>query len=272
MNLTNATGWDYSVLALAKSSVRIGTLNLRSPSGLTRSTLFLRPKSMVGCYRHLRVAALRSGSSNLYQPAASRLEPFSGRTATAITETIMDELIPFDFNSHPVRAFQKNSIIWFIAKDICDALDYKHVPSAMRYLDDDEKGVSNKHTPGGKQSVTIINESGLYHLILKSRKPEAKYFRKWVTSEVLPAIRKTGKYESAQPAIADSLMEQRYVTYVNKGKIIGMRHLSDKVFICDTSEPSQIVDLIKWYADEQSLPRVMEEGAKKLRIILEGKQ
>ena len=82
----------------------------------------------------------------------------------------------------------------------------------MTRLDDDEKGVISNDTPGGMQEVTIINESGLYSLVLGSRKPEAKKFRKWVTSEVLPAIRKTGRYEApiavaaapAAPALPDT--------------------------------------------------------------------
>ena len=69
-------------------------------------------------------------------------------------------------------------------------------------MDDDEKGVISNDTPGGTQQVSVVNESGLYSLVLRSRKPEAKKFTKWVTSEVLPAIRKTGKYERPHnPAI-----------------------------------------------------------------------
>lgn len=82
------------------------------------------------------------------------------------------------------------------------ALDRK----AMERLDDDEKGVSSIHTPGGLQQVSTVNESGLYSLILGSRKPEAKPFKRWVTGgEVLPTIRKTGRYEtaSAGPALPD---------------------------------------------------------------------
>lgn len=70
--------------------------------------------------------------------------------------------------------------------------------SVAERLDSDEKGVSSIHTPGGLQSVSVINESGLYSLILGSRKPEAKKFKKWVTSEVLPAIRKTGAYRQPE--------------------------------------------------------------------------
>ncbi|MCX4026429.1 BRO family protein [Spartinivicinus marinus] len=93
-----------------------------------------------------------------------------------------------------VRVVNKGGEPWFIAKDVADALGYS-LPSAMtRYLDEDEKGMSIKHTLGGPQELQAINESGLYSAILRSRRPEAKMFKKWITSEVLPTIRKTGSY------------------------------------------------------------------------------
>lgn len=85
---------------------------------------------------------------------------------------------------------------WFVASDVCAVLDYRDAFNAVRILDADEKGTHNMSTPGGEQRVTIISESGLYALVLRSRKPEARQFRKWVTAEVLPAIRKTGRYET----------------------------------------------------------------------------
>ena len=84
---------------------------------------------------------------------------------------------------------------WFICADVAQVLGYRDASNAGRVLDDDEKGAHNVSTPGGEQKLTIINESGLYALVLRSRKPEARKFAKWVTSEVLPAIRKTGSYE-----------------------------------------------------------------------------
>lgn len=81
---------------------------------------------------------------------------------------------------------------WFVAVDVCRALEIDR--TASRRLDDDEKGVCSMHTPGGLQDVTIINEPGLYTLVLGSRKPEAKAFKRWITHEVLPSIRKTGAY------------------------------------------------------------------------------
>ncbi len=98
-----------------------------------------------------------------------------------------------------IRAETKaDGSVWFVAKDVCDALGYENSRKAVAKLDDDEKGVTKSYTPGGKQEMTIINESGLYHLILRSNKPEAKKFRKWVTGEVLPALRKYGSYSISQ--------------------------------------------------------------------------
>ena len=85
---------------------------------------------------------------------------------------------------------------WFVATDVAEALEYRNAPDMTRNLDDDEKGTQIVRTLGGDQEMTVINESGLYSAILRSRKPEAKAFKKWVTSEVLPSIRKTGSYSA----------------------------------------------------------------------------
>lgn len=86
---------------------------------------------------------------------------------------------------------------WFVGKDIAEALGYSNSRKALiDHVDNEDKGVTNRYTPGGKQNLIIINESGLYSLILSSKLPNAKKFKRWVTSEVLPAIRKTGHYEA----------------------------------------------------------------------------
>lgn len=87
---------------------------------------------------------------------------------------------------------------WFAVNDICTALELVNPRKAFADLDDDEKGVTTSYTPGGTQKLNIVNEAGLYCLIFKSRKPEAKKFKRWVTHEVLPAIRKTGSYGTPQ--------------------------------------------------------------------------
>lgn len=84
--------------------------------------------------------------------------------------------------------------IWFVAKDVCKILGIRKYRDAISRLDDDERVSILVDTLGGKQQMTAVNESGLYSLVFMSRKPEAKKFRKWVTSEVLPSIRKYGYY------------------------------------------------------------------------------
>lgn len=109
-----------------------------------------------------------------------------------------DSLSPsvFAFHDHSVRIILRDGEPWFVATDVASALGYSSPKDAAEHLDADEKGSAITRTPGGEQKVTVINESGLYALVLRSRKPEARKFAKWVTSEVLPTIRKTGRYES----------------------------------------------------------------------------
>lgn len=102
----------------------------------------------------------------------------------------------FNYNNSEVRTVLKNGDPWFVLKDVCKALGIKNSRMVSNALDADEKDVSLADTLGGRQNATIINESGLYTVILRSDKPEAKPFRKWVTSEVLPSIRKHGAYLS----------------------------------------------------------------------------
>lgn len=93
-----------------------------------------------------------------------------------------------------VRVIMKNGDPWFVAKDICKALDLTDVSKTVSLLDDDERGTNSIRTPSGDQQMLIISEPGMYSLVLRSRKPEAKAFKRWITHEVIPAIRKTGTY------------------------------------------------------------------------------
>lgn len=93
-----------------------------------------------------------------------------------------------------IRAVQRDGEPWFVAVDICKALGISNNRDAISRLDADEKGVASTDTLGGQQQVTIINEPGLYSLVLGSRKPEAKLFKRWITHEVIPTIRKHGAY------------------------------------------------------------------------------
>ena len=99
----------------------------------------------------------------------------------------------------------------FVAKDICAALEIKNSRDALARLDDDEKGVVLTDTPGGEQQVQAVNESGLYVLVLGSRKPQAKAFKRWVTHEVLPAIRRDGGYMAARDETPEETMARALV-------------------------------------------------------------
>lgn len=112
-------------------------------------------------------------------------------------------LTPFAYNDHPVRVVQLDGEPWFVATDVCVVLGYAHTASALRTLRDSEKGVRRMHTLGGEQDITILSEAGLYRLIMRSNRDEAGVFQDWVTQEVLPAIRKTGRYAVAEPTRAD---------------------------------------------------------------------
>lgn len=105
-------------------------------------------------------------------------------------------VIPFKFDERPVRTLLIGDEPWFVAADVCEALELsgRH-RNFLRMLDEDEKGAHIVSTLGGPQEIQIVSESGLYSLIFKSRKAEAKRFKKWVTSVVLPAIRKHGRFE-----------------------------------------------------------------------------
>jgi prophage antirepressor-like protein len=106
----------------------------------------------------------------------------------------------FDFNENPVRVLDQNGTTWFVAADVCRVLELGNVTETTRALDSDElNSVLLNSGPQGRKMV-IISESGLYALVFKSRKPQAKAFRKWVTAEVLPALRKDGRYEMAAEA------------------------------------------------------------------------
>lgn len=154
----------------------------------------------------------------------------------------MSELSVFNFDSQAVRTLTRDGDPWFVAADVCEVLTIGNNRDAVARLDDDEKadvGITDTSSNGTAQgrSVTIINESGLYSLILTSRKPEAKRFKKWVTSEVLPSIRKTGQYAAPKAkrtytksvpfgqelrAVLDLALELRYSTFERNQAVIAL--------------------------------------------------
>ncbi len=122
-----------------------------------------------------------------------------------------------------VRAVTLEGEPWFVAADVCRALGLGNSSKAVMPLDDDEKGITNSNTLGGEQKMVIVSEPGLYSLIVRSRKPEAKAFKRWITHEVIPSIRKTGGYIAGQETMDDDqllanalMVAQRKIAERNK--------------------------------------------------------
>lgn len=122
-----------------------------------------------------------------------------------------NEVRVWNYESSEVRTVQVNGEPWFVLADVCKVLEISNSRNISSRLEPDEKGVTLVDTLGGTQQMTIINESGLYAVVLRSDKPQAKPFRKWVTSVVLPSIRKTGSYSVQQPNAFENLSPQLQV-------------------------------------------------------------
>lgn len=121
----------------------------------------------------------------------------------------VDTIVHADFGE--IRTARVDGEAWFVAKDVCTVLDLDNYRKAAGDLDEDERGSLVVDTPGGRQEVVAVNEPGLYQLIFRSRKPEAKAFRRWIAHEVLPAIRRYGRYDpsvSRTEVLADPVFEE----------------------------------------------------------------
>lgn len=116
-----------------------------------------------------------------------------------------------------IRTVMANNEPWFVGKDVATVLGYSNPRDAInKHVDDEDKGVAKCDTLGGIQDLTIINESGLYSLILSSKMPNAKKFKHWVTSEVLPSIRKNGGYIAGQETLTDEELLEKAVLVAQK--------------------------------------------------------
>lgn len=160
----------------------------------------------------------------------------------------MNELQVFknqEFGS--VRTLVINNDPWFVGKDVAEALGYSKARNAIAtHIDsEDKKDAPIQGTPGGTQNMTIINESGLYSLVLSSKLPSAKKFKRWVTSEVLPALRKTGQYQvkelSGSELMAKALIEAQSVLAA-KDKVI--EEMKPKVVFADAVATSHTSILV----------------------------
>ena len=158
---------------------------------------------------------------------------------------------------------------WLVGKDVAEALGYTNPRKALAdHVDDEDKGVTKCYTPGGDQDMTIINESGLYSLVLSSKLPTARKFRRWVTSEVLPSIRKTGGYNlpkdypSALRALADA--EEKRLALLAENE-------AQRQVIADFEPVKQYVDTILQSKDAVTTTQIAADygmSAKELNRIL----
>lgn len=154
-----------------------------------------------------------------------------------------------------VRVTMIDNEPWFVASDVCRALEI--APTATRRLDDDEKGMRSTQTPGGKQEMAVVNESGLYSLVLGSRKPEAKVFKRWITHDVIPTIRKTGGYVNNEELFLDTYFPtlDAGAKAMFKQTLVSLREANNKieqdkpkVFFADSVEISENSVLVKTLA------------------------
>jgi len=120
----------------------------------------------------------------------------------------MNQLTERTFGESRIRIVTIDGQPWFVAKDACAAMTVVNTHRALSALADDEKGIQRLNTPGGPQNLSVVSESGLYKLILRSDKPEAKRFQDWVTRDVLPAIRKDGGYILGEEKVATGEMSE----------------------------------------------------------------
>ena len=184
-----------------------------------------------------------------------------------------NEIQLFKFQEHEVRTVkEEDGQVWFVAKDVCEILGIKNSRDAIKSLDDDEKmtvGLTDTQKKrGGARVLTYVNEPGLYKLIFKSKRPEAKQFTKWVTTEVLPALRKTGSY-SATPKAEDKpkreLPPVEWVKAIQNAKDDEEAERLDKIYEKSTGE--SILEMLKpgYYEKkfDEELFRYIDEETKR---------
>lgn len=133
-----------------------------------------------------------------------------------------------------IRVVAQNGEPWFVGKDVADVLGYKNPRKAMiDHVDEEDKGVTKCDTLGGKQNTVTINESGLYSLILSSKLPTAKKFKHWVTSDVIPSIRKSGGYIARQETMSDAEL-------MAKALLVAQRQIEDRERLIEEMKPAKI--------------------------------
>lgn len=152
---------------------------------------------------------------------------------------------------------------WFVGKDVASALGYTNPLKALRdHIDEEDKGVNKTFTPGGKQNITFINESGVYSLIFSSKLETARQFKRWVTSEVLPSIRKYGMYATEQTIdnVLNGTEEAEKLFIQLKEEKLRTRELENENMrlVEENDSLAEVVDFINMYDDESDLLNVSD--------------
>lgn len=186
----------------------------------------------------------------------------------------MDEIKTFENTEFgAVRTLTINDEPWFVGKDVATILGYSNPRDAIsKHVDDEDKGVAKCDTLGGRQEILFINESGLYSLILRSQLPAAKRFKRWVTSEVLPAIRKHGMYAMDEllenPDIAiqafTALKEERA-----KNKALEAENAQQKQIIAEYSPKASYYDVVLQTSDALSASQIAKDYGKSAKWLNE---
>lgn len=162
------------------------------------------------------------------------------------------------FDGQQLRIIDQNNEPWFVAKDVCEILELSNPSKAVSRLDDDER---SNFKLGRQGEVNIVNEFGLYNLVLGSRKPEAKQFKRWITHEVIPSIRKTGSYEQPKSS-AEMLLQQaelmvEYEKRINQAEsnIAAAHHRIDNMDKIDTmgDKRQRLNKMIRLYASSHGV-------------------
>jgi prophage antirepressor-like protein len=156
----------------------------------------------------------------------------------------------FSFQGKQVRVVVTDDAPEWVLKDVCDILEYHDANSAARLLDDDEKGTQKVRTPGGMQDMITVNEPGLFKLILRSNKPEAKEFQRLVTHEILPAIRKTGEYRAPAKTSQNDAALMRAESMLNNSRVRVIKCLRETISdFADSLSPQSRQALAAYISD-----------------------
>lgn len=164
-------------------------------------------------------------------------------------KSFMNQMQVFKYQQNEIRTIEKNGELWWVLKDVCNVLDLGSPHKVADRLEDDEKGRNLIPTPGGDQEMVCVNESGLYNVILRSDKPQAKPFRRWVTAEVLPSIRKHGAYMT--PTKIDEILNDPD-TIIQLATILKEERAKNKALEAENEHQRQLIadfEPVKNYVD-----------------------